>query len=227
MDNRCMNGSLVALPKCLTNVELSLGSDQEIIQSFKRIERKHWNYLDNYRDQNRRKYPTLNIQQFTFKLLRAKGINDVNMQDIMFYVRLYNRYKKSLPTAGVILYHTTQKGELFFLTIRMRFAKIYSMPKGKQEPNEDLMQTACREFREETGIDLDDCMNNECMPYRLINKTRFYLVESDHMQERFSGYNMKEVDEVCWSNVHDVMDYPDNYSKQTSACAKYLYDLHM
>lgn len=226
MDKRCMNGSLVSLPKCLTDIEISLGSDREIIQTFKKIERKHWNYLDNYRDQNRRKYPTLNLQQFTLKLLHMKGILDVNTKDIMLYIRLYNRYKKGLPTAGVILYHITQDGELYFLTIRMRFAKIYSMPKGKHEANENLKETACREFREETGVDLDDCMNNEHTPFYIISKTRFYMIESDHMQQDFNGYNMKEVDEVRWTSVNEVLDYPSNYSKQTAACAKLLYDTY-
>jgi 8-oxo-dGTP pyrophosphatase MutT (NUDIX family) len=214
---QCSNGCLV--PRCLTeNIEIKLDLNKNIIDTFKQIERNHWDYLDNYRDVNRRRYPTLSIQQFTSKLFQVKGI-PATYSGIQDHLRVYNRYKKSVPTAGVIFYHHAN-----FVVVRMRFSKIWSMPKGKKEPDEHLGHTAQREFREETGIDLDDCLHADTTS-RMINKTCFYLVESDYMHREFNGFNCKEVDAVKWVNAHTVAENTHNYSKQTVSVAKHLLEL--
>lgn len=219
MDQRA-GGCLVSIPRCLTNINILLGSDQDIINTFKQIERSHWDYLDNYRDHNRRRYPTMSIQQYTQKLLQFHSINNISINDIQHYVRLYNRYKKSLATAGVVLYHR-KDNNIYFVVVKMRFAKIWSMPKGKQETNEDLINTARREFAEETGIDLEDFLTKETY-YHCINKTRFYLVESDVMTSGFNGFNNREVDSVKWVSTSEVECRQNSYSKQTVATARYL-----
>lgn len=218
MDQRS-TGCLV--PKCLTHdITINLGSDKDIIDTFKELERSHWDYLDNYRDRDRRRYPTMTIHQFCLKVLQSNGIYNVDKTDIQNYVRVYNRYKKRVPTAGVILYHC-EENNVYFVIVRMRFSSVWSMPKGKKETHEDLIHTAKREFLEETGIDLEDLIRSET-PHRSVNKTCFYLIESDDMNVKFDGYNIKEIEEVKWVSATSVIRNIDSYSKQTIAVARYL-----
>ena len=225
MDRSSGNGSLVnSLPYSLVDrVDINLDSNDSIIKTFKDIERAHWDYLDNYRDINRRRYPTLNIYQFSRKLFCNQDIS-ISTKDIESYIKQYNRYKKSIPTAGVIFYYNNDK-DADFIVIKMRYAKIWSMPKGKKDPDDfSLLSTAYREFKEETGLDVEDCLNDN-LPSKNICKTCFYLLESDIRNKYFTGYNTKEIDSVKWVSVRSVINDPGHYSKQVQLTAKYLLDV--
>lgn len=222
MDQSSGSGGLVSyLPSMVTSgVSINLSTHNNVLSTFKQIERSHWDYLDKFRDYDRRRYPTLNIREYSKKLLQEKGY-EPSMTHICNYIRQYNRYKKSLPTAGVILYHLTGNS-VEFVVVCMRYADIWSMPKGKKDPEDvDLVVTARREFFEETGLDLDDCIH-ACLPSKTINRTKFYMLESDHTNHQFNGYNTKEISAVTWVSVMDVLNNRGLYSKQTSAVAEHL-----
>src|SRR3989338_4084242 len=72
-DSGCSKQS--GIPDCLIDsIDLKLDTKNNMLHSFKEIERLHWDYLDNYRDLNRRKYPTININDFAIRLFRVKGL---------------------------------------------------------------------------------------------------------------------------------------------------------
>jgi 8-oxo-dGTP pyrophosphatase MutT (NUDIX family) len=233
MDYSSGNGCLIdnGIPdKVLEGLILKLNDINEVIGTFKEIEKRHWDYLDNYRDQNRRKYPGYKIHEFSKKIFMINGITERSIE-INKWLRLYNKHKKSLPTAGVIMFHDTKEGlssgsNIAFITIRMKHTDIWSMPKGKKDPEDmTLTKTATREFCEETGIDLDDCVSITT-PSKVINKTRFYLVESDDKNNNFSGYNTNEIGDVKWTFISDIFQCSRKYSKQTVATAKYLHNIY-
>lgn len=215
----------------VNNLRIKLDTNRDIIETFKEIEKGHWDYLDNYRDQDRVRYPSMTIYQFSQKVLESKGFH-TNKNDIQNYIRIFNRFKKNVPTAGVIFYHradpivvsndhsASSSSTSYFVVVRMRFSNVWSMPKGKKEPSEELISTAKREFLEETGIDLDDHISSTTSKVS-INKTLFYLVETDVMNKVFDGYNKREIEEVKWINAADATDI-NQYSRQTVAVAKYL-----
>jgi len=221
MDNYS-GGSLVDLPSELTSrVAIKLSTREQILATFKEIEQSHWDYLDNYRDHNRRKYPSLKINEYARMLFHKKSVFDKDHL-IDGCLRLYNRHKKSLPTAGVLLYHDNESGDPEFVVIRMRYSKIWSMPKGKKDASDvDLLTTALREFKEETGLDLEDCLDNNT-PSRSISGTQFYLMESDSKNQHFRGYNTKEVDQVKWVSTREVLEHQEFYSKQAVSAARIL-----
>lgn len=206
----------------IENVEVNLTNKDTTIDTMKQIESAHWDYLDNYRDYDRYRYRNYNIYSFTKKVFAFNGKHD-HIDQVEQYVRQYNRYKKSLPTAGVLMYYV-QDGIPYFIVIQMKNARIWSMPKGKKDTSdENLAETAVREFREETGIDVCDFVE-ETTPTKVLNKTRFYILESDDMGQSFHGYNQNEIAAVRWISCNDVMDCPKSYSKQTVLAASYLMD---
>lgn len=212
--------SISSIPSSiLAGLTLKLDNDDSIIQTFAEIEQCHWDYLDNYRVHNRRKYPGYKIGEFAKRVFRQLGQSHHTMH-IPDWIRMYNKYKKSLPTAGVIMYHVAD--DIRFVTVKMRHSNIWSMPKGKKDSSDaTLLTTARREFHEETGIDVEDCIstNTTC---KTLNRTVFYLLETDHVSNHFDGYNSNEIGDVCWSSATHVCDNPHNYSKQTVSAAKYL-----
>jgi len=78
------------------------------------------------------------------------------------------------------------------LLIKMHNAYVNSLPKGKREQGETIIQTAVREVKEETGLDLTGVITarTECLS---IHKTHFYVVECDELIKTFSNYNIHEI----------------------------------
>lgn len=205
----------------IKGMTLDFSSKENILTSLQKIEHARWDYLDNYRDHNRRRYRNYTIQDFTRETLTQLGHNN-HVHKAHDYIKQYNKYKKALPTAGVIMYHTTTTGAIYFVVVKIKNAQIWSMPKGKADAEDNgLHQTAIREYKEETGIDTEEYINAEST-WRTINKTRFYKIEADEMNQRFSGYNLNEISAVTWVSVEHVQEVPHFYSRQTQAVANFL-----
>jgi 8-oxo-dGTP pyrophosphatase MutT (NUDIX family) len=204
----------------LESINIVLDTQDAVLETFKNIECLHWTYLDEYRDSNRRRYPTLSIQNFAIALFSAKRMPQ-RPYEIINYIRSYTRHKKSLPTAGVILYQLFGRNDIRFVVVKMRGSDIWSMPKGKRDVGDNtLMRTAEREFHEETGIDISEFMGDH-LPIRTINRTRFYMLEADvtvfancGTTPTFTGYNTKEIDAVRWVSTTEIVACDTMYSKQ-------------
>jgi 8-oxo-dGTP pyrophosphatase MutT (NUDIX family) len=203
----------VTLPHNMQKIQLDL-SAPNLMRTMKAVELAHWDYLDNYVHHAKGAYyPHMKIVPFLECLM---WYNKVPIVDAALHVKAYDRYKKTVPTAGVVLYCGCM-----FVVIRMRSSLIWSMPKGKSEEGEELTDTASREFCEETGIELSELITRET-PKRYIHKSTFYFVEADHMQTTFTGYNTNEVMDVKWVSTCDVLHDLTHYSKQTVAVADEL-----
>jgi 8-oxo-dGTP pyrophosphatase MutT (NUDIX family) len=96
------------------------------------------------------------------------------------------------------------------------------MPKGKREIGEDSLTCAVREFKEETGIDISDSVNNNMKSVSII-KTNFYILEADHMLT-VHLYHSNEITGVRWMPVKEILAKPDNFSKQAYHVGRYLID---
>lgn len=89
-------------------------------------------------------------------------------------------------SAGIIAYHFDKDTKQFkFLVAHpggpyFKNIKKYGFPKGHQEKNESLKETAIREFKEETGLEIEDL-------YRKYHKKEEYLLLSIPY-ERNLGY---------------------------------------
>lgn len=178
------------------------------------LEHIYWKYLDEYNEVDRLQYPYMSFHTFIEQVSTCSNIKDA--------LRHYNRYKKSLNTAGIIFYYkdNDHPNEIYFVVVKINRAPIYSMPKGKQDFKETIVETASREFKEETGIDLSEYISNTT-PRCSILKTIFFIVESDSIFH--INYQSNEIKNVKWVSCTEVLNNPEVYSKQVFLTAKSLY----
>jgi mRNA-decapping enzyme subunit 2 len=203
-----------------TRIELNF-NDIALLDTMKNVEKEHWNYLDNYCAKNKWMYPRMNFYQFLDKLLE-KEINIGHSRSVKKYCQIYNKYKKSLPTAGAVIIYDDN-----ILLVRIYGSKVYSMPKGKSDPGETLKNTAIREVEEETGLDLQSVIDNEEVDEIIIHKTKFYIVQSDYRIRSFYGYNKNEITDIKWFSKLDVFKKPNKFSKQVKATLKKLETMNL
>lgn len=178
-------------------------SEAQLLNTMKLLEQAHWHYIDHVCLD--RKKP--NLFQFTQQVTELHG-QPLTVVQIKHYCRKYDKYKKSLPTAGCVFSYGQQ-----LLLIKNSHSPVFSLPKGKSDSGETLEQTAIREFREETGLDISHLINSET-EYITIQKTRYYLVESDCLIKGFSGYNPHEIVQIGWHSIDQIKTTPERYSKQ-------------
>ncbi len=117
------------------------------------------------------------------------------MDTIKGYLRSYDKYKKSLPTAGVILLCRDE-----VLLVKNVGSPVYSLPKGKSEKDETAAVTAIREVREETGLLLADVIDDNT-EFIEQGRAKFFIVESDERIRRFSDYNSNEIADIRWFSI--------------------------
>ena len=169
----------------------------------------YWHYLDR-RHLREHNYP--------FKLYLHRVIQ-YKPDHIKIWMRELNKYNKSIPTAGAIIYSNQPDG-VYLLTVRNDNAKVLSMPKGKQESGELLYNTAIREVLEETGMDLSSMIHKDST-YCKIKKCRFYKVEYDSLVD-CSKHETREIQEVSWVKARHIFEQPKLYSNQVISVARTL-----
>lgn len=85
-------------------------------------------------------------------------------------------------SAGIIAYFFDKDSKQFkFLMAHpggpyFKNVKNYGFPKGQNEPNESLKETAIREFKEETGLDIDYLRLKTCIENVTKQKNVYYFL---------------------------------------------------
>ena len=218
MDRRIIKINPIAdLSLIKSNKTINLAKDK-FIASMKLIEESHWEYLDKLCKRDTR-LPRLKFFSFMEELFRFLEL-DQEIGNIRSYYRNYDKYKKSLPTAGGLILNDDN-----ILLIRMYGTRVYSLPKGKAENGELLWQTAIREIREETGLDLDGVLTSRTEALQ-IHKTKLFIIESDSKIRHFDGYNRNEISEIRWFKVDTILNRSEQFSKQTRAAVNRLINMN-
>jgi hypothetical protein len=149
--------------------------------SMKTIEEAYWYYMDVLVPKG--------SKRMTFSEY-VSGVNGIGEGESYGICKRWDKYKKSIPTAGVIMWDPYVKS---MLMVRINGSDIWSMPKGKAEKGERIDETAVREFQEETGLELDVTLREKVT----IMRTVFYYVESEVREIK---YKTNEIAEVGWSD---------------------------
>lgn len=109
-------------------------------------------------------------------------------------------YEKS---CGAVVYRKTEKNDIKILLVKNHNGKCWTFPKGHIENNETEQQTALREIKEETGLDVKIEPNfRQTSIYRPFGKIKkkvvFFLARADE-----SAVNMQpsEIDYYLWVTI--------------------------
>lgn len=101
--------------------------------------------------------------------------------------------------AGIIAMYF-EGNNIKILLVRGKQSGKWSFPKGHAEPNEDIIQTAIREMREETAIEIEESQIDKRVK---LGEYMFFLVRM-YDQERVRRQE-SEIIESKWMDYEDVM----------------------
>lgn len=115
---------------------------------------------------------------------------------------------KTIRGVGVFV----KKGKRFLAVKRVKEDKIFggmwALPSGQIEKGETLFQTARREVKEETGLDLVSLEKNSCLEGRLSIPDFPQLLIFVH-RGKVSGKNFSsrdpEIEEIAWIGANDFL----------------------
>jgi len=109
---------------------------------------------------------------------------------------------KQEKSCGALVYRV-ERGKIKLLMLRHRKGGHWSFPKGHVEADETEEQTALREIKEETGLDvelLDGFRERvEFSPRPGVNKEVIYFLA--HTRQRFFRRQVEEIKEIRWMDI--------------------------
>lgn len=113
-------------------------------------------------------------------------------------------YEKS---CGAVVYHRTRKNDVKVLLVKNHNGKCWTFPKGHIENNETEQQTALREIKEETGLDVqiepDFRQTSIYRPFgKIKKKVVFFLARAD---ESKVNIQQNEIDYYLWVTIPEAI----------------------
>ena len=116
---------------------------------------------------------------------------------------------KREKSCGALVYRVTPNGQKELLFIKHRHGTHWSFPKGHMEEGETEVQTALREVKEETGLDIDlegDFRQSvEYYPKPNVKKQVIYFIGFT-LNEAALRPQEEEVSELQWMEIHKAYD---------------------
>ena len=113
-------------------------------------------------------------------------------------------YEKS---CGAVVYHKNSSNDVRILLVKNHNGKCWTFPKGHVEANETEQQTALREIKEETGLDVkiepDFRQTSIYRPFgKIKKKVVFFLAQAD---ESTVNMQQSEIDYYIWVTIPDAL----------------------
>lgn len=109
---------------------------------------------------------------------------------------------------GIIPFQKTSNG-LAVLLVQHKNGRYWSFPKGHPESGEEPIDTACRELKEETGLEIDELLSEETLVERYqftrngqtIDKTVTYFLA---LVSGAFELHKNEIHDARWFSIHDA-----------------------
>lgn len=168
---------------------------------FFQIEEAHWFYQDFLRALNPL-LPRLKMKQFTVKLLER--CPDVwQWGDPKDALAKFGKYKSMIPVRGAALF--TPKMDKILL-VQGTESKSWSFPRGKISKDENDVECAVRETREETGFDSSDLIDDDEYVARTIRGKNYkiYLIKGVPEDTVFEPLVRNEINAIEWRSVKQL-----------------------
>lgn len=122
------------------------------------------------------------------------------------------RFKKIIciyeKSCGAVVYHKTEDNRIKILLVKNHNGKCWTFPKGHIEINETEQQTALREIKEETGLNVkiepDFRRTSVYRPFGKIKKrVVFFLASSDKSKV---NVQQSEIDRYIWVTIDEALN---------------------
>lgn len=226
------------------HIEFNINEYESSMATMRKVEKTYWQYCC-----HQPYYPRHTFSQY-FKRVCNIFNEEWNYLKYNELKTKYNYYKKNIPTAGAMIHYHTNDGKILMLLVKNTRAKVYSLPKGKQEKNESIQDTAIREVKEETGIDISSYINSDIMlcssdysdldnsineddesrpsmDRYYICKSVIYDVQLVEKIDNFSDYDNEEIEEICWKDTDEILQFPHLFSRQVKTACSILRDKYL
>jgi 8-oxo-dGTP pyrophosphatase MutT (NUDIX family) len=222
-------------------IDFDISTHDKAMNTLRKVEKTYWQYCCKIPH-----YPKLTFSRY-FKYVCELFNEEWNYAKYVNLKTQYNCYKKSIPTAGAMI-HYHENNEIYMLLVRNNRAKVFSLPKGKQEnKDETIKEIAIREVLEETGLDISSYINNdhllsssdgsevdandrieidEIVPANkhYICKSVIYDVRLHKKVMHFENYDEEEIVDIKWVNCEDILANPQLYSRQVKSACQIILD---
>lgn len=177
------------------------------------VELAHWYYLDQVLKE-RPDLPRIKFENFTAALfnhvptLKKRFLKHRDLEQI---IEDFKRYKSNVPTYGAILLN---KSKTKCLLVRGFYGKNYGFPKGKVNINENPVECAIREVREETNFDCREYLD----PNEFISKNfhgteiKLYIIPDVEEDYDFKPITQCEIRDIRWFDIEK--DLPENFNQK-------------
>jgi 8-oxo-dGTP pyrophosphatase MutT (NUDIX family) len=218
-------------------IEFNINDYESAMNTLRKVEKTYWQYCCSIPH-----YPKLTFSKY-FRYVCEIFKEEWNYNKYIALKTQYNCYKKSIPTAGAMI-HYHENNNIYMLLVRNNRARVFSLPKGKQEKKEEtIKEVAIREVLEETGLDISSYINND----HLLSSSDGSETESEEQQGGFGALQSSQGSQgsqslsslnasvaietnkhyICKSVIYDVqletkVNHFENYDKEEIVDIKWV-----
>ena len=228
-----------AIKEYTKHIDFDISEYDRAMLTVRKVEKTYWQYCCKIPH-----YPKLTFSKY-FRYV-CELFNEE--WDYTKYINLktqYNCYKKNIPTAGAMI-HYHENNDIYMLLVRNNRARVFSLPKGKQDYKEEtIKEVAIREVLEETGLDISRYINNDHLlcsgsgqdlsdgsdidgneeaTKHYICKSVIYDVQLHEKVSHFENYDDGEIVDIKWVQCENILANPQLYSRQVKTACQILLD---
>jgi 8-oxo-dGTP pyrophosphatase MutT (NUDIX family) len=115
--------------------------------------------------------------------------------------------------------HRTRDGRQEIVLVHRRHPRLWALPKGTPNAGETVEETALRETREETGLEVEIEVPIRAIEYFFVRgRTRFHKTVHFYLMRPVGGspeQHDHEFDEVAWHEVEEAMELMTHATERT------------
>lgn len=157
-------------------------------------ERAHWFYEDHCRS-NDPELCKLSLKRFARMLFERAPMQSVSLNEAF---RQFSEYKREIPVCGAAIFDDNLE---HCLMVRHCNSKTWSFPRGKISHLEAKWEAACREVKEETGLDIETLIDKNNYLERSVQgkSIRLYFISGvSREKNQVHPLAANEIEEAKW-----------------------------
>lgn len=175
------------------------------------VELAHWFFIDHFYDQDPQNLPNLDFPSFSRLIFDHSPLLQPQVLRLNKLMIDWGKYKSKIPVCGGILLNPSLDKVLL---IKPWGGKLWTLPKGKINKEEDYFSCAIREVAEETGFDVLSSSakgDPSLFLFARVRRKECYMFIFSGVPEdfQFKPQTRKEVSAIQWEYVSKITrSYP-------------------